>query len=272
MHTLLQELDLPNVQGQILMCLLFGLLGLSVAGLANLAVNRIFRSVHQVHVKFLLTRLVRYSIALLFALSVLMTFGVDSSILLGTAGVISVGAGFAARGSISNLISGFVLIAERPFMVSDLIRVGEVEGQVLSIDLLAVRLATLDNLMVRIPNDQINSNATINLTHFPIRRINVSMILDYDQSTEELDAILSRIADDEPLILKEPQPTILYDSLRLDGQHLTFCSWTARADYFNARTALFRQITRHLRSGELVRPYQNLRLKEDEISRVQSTP
>jgi small-conductance mechanosensitive channel len=153
-------------------------------------------------------------------------------------------------------------------MVGDLIRVGDVEGEVLAIDLLAVRLATLDNLMVRIPNDQISSNATLNLTHFPIRRINVSMILDYDQSTEELDIILGRIAADEPLILNEPQPTILYDSLRLDGQHLTFCSWTARDDYFKARTALFRRITTHFRSGELVRPYQNLRLKDEIISKV----
>lgn len=267
MHTILQQLDMPDLQAQVLLCLLFGLLGLMLAGAVNLVVNRIFRSASQAHVKFLLTRLVRYTIALLFALSVLMTFGVDSSLLLGAAGVISVGAGFAARGSISNMISGLVLIAERPFMVGDLIRVGDIEGEVLAIDLLAVRLATLDNLMVRIPNDQISSNATLNLTHFPIRRINISMILDYDQSTEELDTILGQIAANEPLILNEPQPTILYDSLRLDGQHLTFCSWTPRADYFKARTALFRSITTHFRSGDLVRPYQNLRLKDEAINR-----
>ncbi len=264
MNHIIEQLSIPNLQTQMGLCLLFAFVGLIGVGVTNLIIGRVFRSASQVHVKFLFTRLIRYTIALLFALSVLMTLGVDSGLLLGAAGVISVGAGFAARGSISNMISGLVLIAERPFMVGDLIRVGEIEGEVITIDLLAVRLATLDNLMVRVPNDQISSAITINLTHFSIRRINVSMTLDYDQSTEELEEILSTIASSEPLILDEPKPKILFDSLQLDGQHLTFCSWTTRENYLAARGALFRSVMTHFHSGDLVRPYQNLRLKEDE--------
>ena len=263
MNHLFQQGALPHLESRVMMCILFGLLGLMVAGIGNFTIKRMFHSPNQVHVKFLLTRLIRYTVALVFGLSVLMTLGVDSSLLLGTAGVISVGAGFAARGSISNLISGFVLIAERPFMVGDLIRVGEIEGEVLAIDLLAVRLSTLDNLMVRIPNDQISNNTVINLTHFAVRRINISMTLDYDQSTGELEDILSRIAAEQSLILAEPQPIILFEDLRPDGQHLTFCCWTARENYLRARSALFRQIAEHFHSGALVRPHQNLRFKND---------
>ena len=42
------------------------------------------------------------------------------------------------------------MIAERPFSVGNLIQVGDIEGEVIAIDLLAVRLASL-NRMVRIP-------------------------------------------------------------------------------------------------------------------------
>jgi small-conductance mechanosensitive channel len=262
MNHLLKELSLPDLDMQVALCLMFALCGLVAVGLANLVIGRLFGSASQLHVKFLLTRLIRYTIVLIFALGVLVIFGVDSGLLLGAAGVISVGTGFAARGSISNMISGFVLIAERPFMVGDLIRVGDIEGEVITIDLLAIRLATLDNLMVRIPNEKISGDITTNLTHFPIRRIDVSMTLDYDQSTDELEGILNSIASNEPLILDGPPPKVLFDDLQLDGQHVTFCCWATRDTYLVARAALFRQIMAHYRSGDLVRPYQNLRLKD----------
>jgi small-conductance mechanosensitive channel len=262
MNNFIRQLSLPDFDTQLGLCLIFAVSGLLTAGVANLVIGRLFGNSSQVHVKFLLTRLIRYAIALIFTLGVLMIFGVDAGLLLGAAGVLSVGAGFAARGSISNMISGFVLIAERPFMVGDLIRVDDIEGEVITIDLLAVRLATLDNLMVRIPNEKISGDITTNLTHFPIRRIDVSMTLDYDQSTDELEGILNAIAAEESLILDDPLPKILFDDLQLDGQHLTFCCWATRETYWVARAALFRQIMVRFRSGDLVRPYQNLRLKD----------
>jgi small-conductance mechanosensitive channel len=53
-----------------------------------------------------------------------------------------------------------------------------VTGEVLSIDLLSVKLRTFDNLLVRIPNENIIKERLTNLTAFPIRRVELKEAFD----------------------------------------------------------------------------------------------
>ena len=253
---------ISHFQTNVVVCVVIILTGIVFNALATVTVKRLLKNEHQTHIRFLISRLVRYVTSLGVLLAVMTALGADANLLLGAAGVLSVGAGFAARGVISNIVSGFVLIAERPFSVGDLIQVGDIEGEVIAIDLLAVRLASLDNRMVRIPNEVINNSTTVNLTHFPIRRIDIKMTLDFDQSTDELNELLRDIADNEPLLLAEPLPRILFDTLQQDGQHLKFWCWSTTAQYWQAKAALSKKLMGHFRSGMLARPLQRIRLHE----------
>ena len=76
-------------------------------------------------------KLVWYLGVLIIAISVLNEFGFKLSHLLGAAGIISIAIGFASQTSVSNIISGLFLIAEKPFQVNDVITVGGVTGAVL---------------------------------------------------------------------------------------------------------------------------------------------
>ena len=53
--------------------------------------------------------------------------GFSLTVLLGAAGVLSVAIGFASQTSASNIISGLFLIAEKPFVIGDVITVGAVD-------------------------------------------------------------------------------------------------------------------------------------------------
>jgi small-conductance mechanosensitive channel len=83
-------------------------------------------------------RLSFYVIVSLVVVSVLGQLGFNLSVLLGAAGILTVAIGFAAQTTASNLINGLFLMAEKPFVVGDWIKVDDVYGVVLSIDLLAV--------------------------------------------------------------------------------------------------------------------------------------
>jgi hypothetical protein len=65
------------------------------------------------------------------------------------------------------------LIAERSFVVGDLLDVNGRLGFVISIDLLSVKLRTFDNLMMRVPNEEMIKTTVLNLTRFPIRRLDL---------------------------------------------------------------------------------------------------
>ena len=66
------------------------------------------------------------------------------SVLLGAAGVLTVAAGFAAQTSAANVISGLFLLGEHPFSIGDVIRFDKVLGTVVAVDLLSVKVCTLD--------------------------------------------------------------------------------------------------------------------------------
>ncbi|MDR1929214.1 MAG: mechanosensitive ion channel family protein, partial [Treponema sp.] len=112
-----------------------------------------------------------------FAIALLYIFksaGIDITAILGAAGVAGIVLGFAAQTSVSSLISGFFLMSEKPFTRGDTVKVGDITGIVLSADFLSVKLKTLDNLFVRIPNETLIKSNLINVTRFPIRRLDLS--------------------------------------------------------------------------------------------------
>ena len=115
-------------------------------------------------------KIIHYIGMLVIVMTIFNRFGIDFSALIGAAGIAGVAIGFAAQTSISNIISGFFVMSERSFKIGDVIQVDSVIGTVVSIDLLAVRLKTAENQLVRIPNETIIKTNLKNITHYPLRR------------------------------------------------------------------------------------------------------
>ncbi len=145
--------------------------GFVVARAVSAALLRIMGRFLNGQQRMIVSRVVYYLLLGLFLMSALHELGFSLSILMGAAGILSVAVGFASQTSASNLISGLFLIVERPFSVGDVITLGNTTGEVLSIDLLSVKLRTFDNLYVRIPNETVIKSEVTTLTKFPNRRI-----------------------------------------------------------------------------------------------------
>ena len=62
--------------------------------------------------------------------------------------------------SVSSLIAGILLIVDQPFQVGDRVRFGDVYGEVTEIGLRSVRIVTLDDYEVSIPNNKFLNEAT----------------------------------------------------------------------------------------------------------------
>ncbi|MBX2799017.1 MAG: mechanosensitive ion channel family protein [Myxococcales bacterium] len=78
----------------------------------------------------------------------------ESQALFAVAGSISVAVGFAFKDLLGSLIAGVILLFDRPFQVGDRISFGGFYGEVQEIGLRSVRLATLDDNLVTIPNSK----------------------------------------------------------------------------------------------------------------------
>ncbi len=213
-------------------------LGLVLGRLAGKALVRIFAEKDDAHRAMVLRRASFYGIVGLFTASALIELGFDLSVLLGAAGILTVGIGFASQTSASNIISGLFLLGERPFAVGDIIKVGGTVGEVLSIDLLSVKLRTLDNLFVRIPNETLIKSEVTNILHFPIRRLDLQVGVAYKEDIEEVRELLMEVADKNPLCLEEPAPRILFQGFGESSIDHEFRVWAKTENFLDLRNSL----------------------------------
>lgn len=200
------------------------------------------------------TRVVYYSVLGVGAISALHELGFSIQALLGAAGVATVALGFAAQTSASNLIAGLFLIGERPFVVGDVVRIGGTTGEVLSIDWLSIKLRTFENLYVRVPNETVVKSEVVNLTFFPIRRLELKLGVPYSSDLKRVGDAMLDAAHGHPLCLEEPRPTLFIDNLGATMVELQLFVWSARENLVEMKSSLLQQIKLELASAGIEMP------------------
>lgn len=190
----------------------------------------------------LLQRFSFYLIFGIFVVAAIHQTGIDLTVLLGAAGILSVAVGFASQTSASNLISGLFLIGERAFEVSDAIKVDDITGEVLSIDLLSVKLRTFDNLYVRIPNENLMKSTITSLTRHPIRRFDLQVGIAYKEDISHARDVLLKVADEFHLCLNEPVPLIIMQGFGDSSINIQFSVWAARENYLALRNGIYERV------------------------------
>ena len=196
-----------------------------------------------------------YTVVALSAVSALHELGFHLSVLLGAAGVLTVALGFASQTSASNLISGLFLVAERPFVVGDTIEVESVTGEVLSIDMLSVKLRTFDNRFVRVPNETIIKSRVTTVTHYPIRRMDLKLGVAYGEDLDRVREILLAAAHRSPDILEEPEPLFLFLGFGQSSLDLQFSAWTPRERHFRVKADFLMLVKSELERHGVEIPY-----------------
>ncbi len=153
----------------------------------------------------------------------------------GAAGIAGVAIGFASQTSASNIISGMFLLGERPFEEGDVVRIGDVSGQVLSVELLSVKLRTFDNLFVRVPNETAMRSVIVNLSRFQIRRIDLPLRFSADAPLARVDEVMRACAASQPFILVHPEPQIVFNGIVDGAVEIQLCAWTRGEGFVESR-------------------------------------
>lgn len=238
----------------ILRALVLLAIGLFAASLVSRLPQRLLGRRLTAHQSMLARRLLYYLVLALFVASAMHELGFSLSVLLGAAGVLSVAIGFASQTSASNLISGLFLIGERPFGIGDVITVGTTTGEVLSIDLLSVKLRTAENRYVRIPNEQLIKSQVITESRFPIRRFDITLSVAWRQDVERVRELLMALAERNPLCLDEPRPVFAFTGFGDSMLNIVLSVWARRENILDLRNSLQDEIRRAFIAEDIEMP------------------
>ena len=181
----------------------------------------------QPSLQFGLSRIIGYTLIAVGFYVALQLVGVDLSSLAIIAASLGVGIGFGLQNIINNLVSGIIILAERPISIGDRIEVAGVAGRVTKIQLRSTTVVTNDNITMIVPNADFISNTVTNWSHGdPKVRIRVPVGVAYGSDLKLLQRLLLEAAAEHPKALREPTPVVLFTEFGDSSLNFELGVWT----------------------------------------------
>ncbi len=188
--------------------------------LKTLSTHALYKFTHaREHVGLSLTPLVHRVVSLLISLFAIMVvldhFGQNISSVLTILGAGSLALGLAAQDTISNMISGFIIMLDRPFRIGDRIKIpsGEI-GEIFEIGLRSTKILDFDNNLIIVPNNELIKTKVVNMG-YPAgeTRVVVDVSVAYGTDIQLVKNILLEIANNNSEILKSTPPEVFLINL-----------------------------------------------------------
>lgn len=125
---------------------------------------------------------------------------------LGGAGVIGIGLGFAMRETIENYVASLMLSLRQPFRANDHVVIGDLEGRIIRLTSRATIMMTLDGNHLRIPNSTVFKAVILNYTTNPQRRFSFELGIDADDDATQARRLGREVLAALPFVLATPSP------------------------------------------------------------------
>lgn len=197
----------------------------------------------------------RYGILIGALLGCLGVFGIQTASFAALIAAAGLAVGLAFQGTLSNFAAGVMLLVFRPFKVGDLISVAGHFGIVSEIELFTTQLDTLDKRVVIVPNSKIFGDVIENITHHPIRRVDVPVGVEYSADIDQTREVLDKAARSVDGILEDPAHQIFLKELGASSVDWQVRVWCKTEAYWDVYQAVIRAAKMHLDEAGLGIPF-----------------
>ena len=149
------------------------------------------------------------------------------------AAAMTVGLGFGLQEIFANLVSGLIILFERPIRAGDLVTVGDLTGNVTHMRMRATTITDYDRRELIVPNKKFITDNVINWTlSDPISRVVLPVGVAYGSDITRVQDILMRIARQSPMVLSEPEPTTLFKGFGDSTLDMELRVFIAKRDFY----------------------------------------
>lgn len=211
---------------------------------------------------------VKYVVLIVGLVMALEELGLDVTTILEGLGIVGLALGFAAKDTLSNIIAGFFLFWDKPFVLGDLIEVSDEYGEVRAITMRTTRIVTVDGKLVSIPNSVIVNSKIRSYTLSPHLRLDIDVTIGVNENISEAREVILGIVSGDERFLKEPAPEVVVITLGDYFVKIEFKVWLRDPRiHIPVREELREAIKNALDKAGIVMPYETIELVKHDPDR-----
>lgn len=167
---------------------------------------------------------VAYPVVVLIALPFA---GIPITVFAVLGGAFAIGLGFGAQNLLNNLISGVILLLERPIRVGDIVELESERGRVEDIGSRCVRIRRYDGVHVLVPNSYFLEQRVVNWTLVSADvRGTVSVGVSYGSPVQQVHRLILQAGMDNPKVIRTTPPEVMFEDFGDNALVFTLYFWT----------------------------------------------
>lgn len=205
----------------------------------------------------------RIIVIIMAAIIALGKVGISVTPMVAAIGALSLGAGLAVQGLLSNYGAGFTIILTRPFVIGNTINVQGVSGLVTDISLGYTTLTNEDGVEITIPNKHIIGEILHN--SFANTLVDSSIGISYDSNPEHAIEVIRQCLREMNFVCHEPEPQVGIDNFADSAIEIGARYWVPTDTYFNNKYQTNLKIFNALKQANITIPFpqREVRLLND---------
>ena len=211
-------------------------------------------------------QMARWAILLLAGLTILSTFGIETTSFAAVLGGLMVGVGLAMSGNLANVAAGVMLLIFRPFKVGDFVTAGGSSGTVFDIGLFTTSMDTPDNKRIIVPNGSIYGGTIENVSFHPIRRCDVEVGTEYSADLDKVREVLKGAADSIEQLVPEKETQIFLKGLGASSIDWAVRVWVPAGDFWPVKDELTRRVKKSLDEAGIGIPFPQMDVHLDKLN------
>ncbi len=169
--------------------------------------------------------IVKYVLLTIGGIAAVGELGVNTTSLIASLGVAGLTVGFAAREVLADVIAGLFIYWDRPFVIDDLVEIGDDYGRVDRITMRSTRIVTPDGRMLAIPNATAVESVVASYTNFPHLRVDLPVDVGVDEDLGRVRRLLLEMVREKDGVLEDPAPSVAVNRLGDYSLTLTLMVW-----------------------------------------------
>jgi len=179
--------------------------------------------------------------------------GISIAPFIAALGAVSLTAGLALQGSVSNFAAGIVLIATKPFKLQDTIRIHGLYGMVKEIKLAYTVLINEDKEQITVPNKYMIGDVLVN--SFLNRIVEGSIGISYDSDAEKAISLIKSLLSDNQSTSNENKAIVGIEEFADSSVVIAYRYWVDSSEFFKIQYSVNLEILKTFQEAGIKIPF-----------------